>query len=240
MRIHRWLRAMALSGLLLAAPASADSLLDLFDAVPAPPADVASAQAWVRAGKIATPQLAALEARLKSTVPQSAANTQVADPAAVQIAVDLYQAYVAANSGDQAPATALGARANWLSGRYAGLRKQTPEADTVRILEIKTQELASFRALFADWKTQRRGLVAEAQAALSGAGDPSRIPSAPQRAAVEQYRAAMLQEIQALMSLTRLSAERAAGLASAEPSTVQPGANTLWDLMRNPPKTSTP
>ncbi|MGQ0529201.1 MAG: hypothetical protein ACT4PG_05140 [Panacagrimonas sp.] len=238
MRIYRWLQAVALSSLLLAAPASADSLLDLFDAAPAPPTNAASAQAWVREGRVVTPQLAALDARLKAATTQSLANVPAPDAAAVQIAVDLYQAYVAANSGDQAPAAALGSRANWLSGRYAGLRKRTSDADLARIQEIKEQELASFRALFTDWKTQRRGLVAEAQAALSGVGDSSQIASAPQRAAVEQYRAAMLQEIQVLMNLTRLSAERAAGLPSAEPSTVQPGANTLWDLMRNPQRSS--
>ena len=239
MRIRMTLRSVLLSSLFFAAPASADSLLDVFDAVPAPPADVASAQTWVSADKVTAPRLLALEARVKAG-PVAATSTDAApDAAAVQLAVGVYKAYASANSDANAPAAVLGSRANWLSGRYAGLRKRTPEADTARMAELKEQELASFRALFADWKMQRRGLVAEAQAALASAGDPSLISAPDQREAIQQYRAAMQQEIELLIGLTRHAVARAAGLSSAEPVAVQPGANTLWDLMRNPtPKTA--
>lgn len=226
-------------------PASAaTSITALFNAIPPPPADVAAATAWVRDGRVAAPEIVTLEANLQAAHASSldaaknaAASTagSEADPTAIAGAVSGYQTYIAANSGPNTPAAALGGRVQWLAKRFSGLRKRVQE-NPERIAEIREQELAAYRALFRDWQSQRIGLLTKAQAELAAAGDPAAIRSAEQRAAVERYRGAMLNEVEVLLGLTRFSVERAAGLPGAEPATVVPSGDTLWDLMSDPRK----
>ena len=103
--------------------------------------------------------------------------------------------------------------------------------------EPSDQELAAYRALFSDWQTQRAPIVAKAQVELAAAGDPAAIGSGANRAAVLRYRAAMIEESQVLLGLTRYAVERAADVPTAEPSSVTPSARTLWDLMSDARKT---
>lgn len=233
--------ALTLTGALVSTSAySALSLTDLYQAVPPPPKDVPTATAWVKDGQVVAPQIVALEAQLKSEEAAIAAAAAKPVPAAatdspaVLEAVSAYQGYAATNSQDQSPAAVLGGRAKWLAGRFAGLRKRIK--DPTGLSEARDQELAAYRSLFADWQPKRSVIVAQANAQLTAAGDPATVKSPQNRAALEKYRLAMLEEVEVLLGLTRLSVERAAGLPSAEPSTVEPSANTLWDLMSDPRK----
>ena len=79
--------------------------------------------------------------------------------------------------------------------------------------------------------------MAKAQVELAAAGDPAAIGSGANRAAVLRYRAAMIEESQVLLGLTRYAVERAADVPTAEPSSVTPSARTLWDLMSDARKT---
>lgn len=220
----------------------AASLLALYQSVPAPPPDAATAARWVREGEVVDPQILTLEAQLKSeraalaTESSGAAlpsNVAAADGSAVSAAVNGYKAYLAANSDTRAPALLLGGRAKWLAGRFSGLRKRV--SDPEDLAEIREQELAAYRALFTDWQNSRRSLVARAESELAAAGAPAAVASSPeQRTALARYRAAALGEVEILLGLTRLAVEHAAGLKAADPATIPASANTLWDLMSDP------
>lgn len=222
----------------------ATSAGDAFGSVPPPPADAATAQSWVQNGAVAAPQVVTLEASLRAshasalsqaaTAAAASAASAAADSAAVAAAVDGYRAYSAANEGANSPAATLGSRVKWLAGRFASLKKRV--AGTDRVAEVREQELAAYRALFSDWQAQRSPIVIRAQGELAAAGDASVIASPTSRAAVLRYRAAMINEAEVLLGLTRFAVERAAGLGAAEPAAVEPNANTLWDLMSDPRK----
>lgn len=234
--------ALRLIGALCSTSASAAlSLTDLYQAVPAPPKDVPTATAWIRDGKVVAPEIVSLEAHLKTEEEAVAATASKAataapgqDSPAVLEAVAAYQGYAATNSQDQSPAAVQGGRAKWLAGRFAGLRKRIK--DPAGLIEVRDQELAAYRALSADWQPKRSVIVAQANKQLMATGDPTAVKTPQNRAALEKYRLAMLEEVEVLLGLTRLSVERAGGLPSAEPSTVEPSANTLWDLMSDPRK----
>lgn len=235
---------LATLAVLLSLPCTAaTSLTELYRAIPAPPADVATALTWVQNGQLSAPEVVTLEANLRAAhaAVLEAANNAPAlsgaaepDPSALAALAAGYQNYASAHSGSQAPAAALGARVQWLAKRFSGLRKRVEGSD--RVPDVLEQELAAYRALFADWQGQRIGLLTQAQNQLAAAGDPGAIGSAADRATVQRYRAAMLNEVEVLLGLTRFAVERAAQLPSAEPSSVEPSGNTLWDLMSDPRK----
>lgn len=228
--------------LALTAPAgAATSLTELYQSVPPPPADVGSALAWVQGGKVAAPEIVALETHLRAAHATSlAASAQAATPAdtgasastAIAAAVAGYRGYASTHQGAQSPAAALGKRVQWLAKRFSGLHRRV--AGTDRAAEVRTQELAAYRALFGDWQAQRLPLLSQAQRELGAAGDPAAMTSAEDRAAIQRYRAAMLNEVEVLLGLTRYAVERAAGLPAAEPERIEPSGNTLWDLMSDP------
>ncbi len=218
-------------------------LNELYRTTPAPPKDPDSANAWVKDGKVVAPEILTLESDLQAAAAAALADAAHAtaaktsggqDSAAVMAAANGYRAYVAANEGPNSPASVLGGRVKWLAGRFNGLKKRV--AGTERETEVREQELASYRTLFADWQAQRGPILNKAQAELSAAGDPTAIASGEARASVQRYRAAMLDEIEVLLGLTRFSVERATGLATAETAPTLPNANTLWDLMVDPRK----
>lgn len=222
---------------------AATSLTELYRGIPPPPADVATAITWVQQGKVIAPEVVTLESNLRAAhaavldaADNAAASSSGAapDPSAIAAVSAGYQSYAAAHSGQQAPAAALGGRVQWLAKRFSGLRKRVEGSD--RVPDVLEQELAAYRALFADWQGQRLGLLTKAQTELAAVGDPAAIGSAEDRAAVERYRAAMLNEVEVLLGLTRFAVERAAQLPSAEPASVEPSGNTLWDLMSDPRK----
>jgi hypothetical protein len=114
--------------------AHAASLTELFDQVPAPPADVAGALGWLRNGEIATPEYThikqAIEAERKAiatlnggTLPapsETAPTVPASEPPEVRGATRAYAEYLASNSGKQAPASVLGKRARWLHSAMSG------------------------------------------------------------------------------------------------------------------------
>ena len=121
-------------GLSMAPHARAASLVELFDQVPAPPADVATALGWLRDGQIVAPQYTQLKQALATeradiatlnggSFPEStgpAPTSPAGEPPEVQGALRAYADYLAANSGKQAPAPVLGKRARWLHAAMSG------------------------------------------------------------------------------------------------------------------------
>lgn len=233
---------LILLGALVAVPcasAAPPAISEWFRTTPPPPASTAIAALWVQDGRVAAAEVVQLEAALKAARSSALADAATATDAkgagapgevpAVKLAVEGYQAYRAANEGATSPASVLGGRVQWLAKRFSGVRKRVEGTD--RAPEVREQELSAYRALFTDWQTQRAPIVSKAQAELAAVGDPAAIRSGADRAAVQRYRAAMIEEVEVLLGLTRYAVERAAGLPTAEPATVTPSANTLWDLM---------
>lgn len=121
-------------GLSTSPHAHAASLVDLFDQVPAPPADVATALDWLRDGQIVAPQYTQLKQAIEAEraaiatlnggrFPEAADTAPAApagEPPEVQGALRAYADYVASNSGKQAPAPVLGKRARWLHAAMSG------------------------------------------------------------------------------------------------------------------------
>ena len=114
--------------------AQAASLVELFDQVPAPPADVTTALGWMRDGRIVAPEytqlkqaieaergaIAALNGGSFPAVSDSAPLAPMSEPPEVQGALRAYGEYLASNSGKQAPAPVLGKRARWLHAAMSG------------------------------------------------------------------------------------------------------------------------
>lgn len=217
---------------------AAESLTELYAAVPAPPADPATAQKWVREGQVAAPQAQAFEARLAdlktpgSGAAAAGAAEVLEDPPAVQACVAAYKSYLASGPGGQASAQVLGARLSSLARAYTGLKRRTSHPELLQ--DIRQQELTSYRALFEDWKSKRGPVIDKAQRELLLAGEPSSIRNAESRAMVLQYRQAMVGEIEALFSVTLQAVEAAAGILDVPAAATEPGPSTLWDLMANP------
>lgn len=236
MRASIWGWALALG--LCAQAQAAGSLVDLYQAVPPPPGELEIARAGVSAGRLSAPEVLGYEARLRAErAPEPAAapsssTSATRQAAAIAQVVASEKAYASAHAGDQSPAAALGARVQWLATRFSGLNRRV--AGTEREAEVRGQELSAYGALFQDWRAQRAPLISRAQYELAAVGDPAAIASDPDRAAVQRYRAAMLDEVEVLLGLTRFAIERAAGLPAAEPAQLKPSANTLWELMSDP------
>ncbi|MGH8517571.1 MAG: hypothetical protein ACREUE_08930 [Panacagrimonas sp.] len=233
---------LSLLAALMAVPcarAAPPGISELFRTTPPPPASTAMAGLWVQDGRVSAAEVVQLEATLKDARSRALADAATAPDAkgtgapgempAVKLAVDGYQAYRAANEGATSPAAVLGSRVQWLAKRFSGVRKRVEGTD--RAPEVREQELAAYRALFTDWQSQRAPIVAKAQAELAAVGDPALIRSPADRTAVERYRIAMIDEVEVLLGLTRYAVERVTGLPTAEPASVTPSANTLWDLM---------
>lgn len=114
--------------------AHAASLTELFDQVPAPPADVAGALGWLRNGQIVTPEyvrikqaieaergaIAALNGGTPPAPSETAPTVPASEPPEVQGVARAYAEYLASNSGKQAPASVLGKRARWLHAAMSG------------------------------------------------------------------------------------------------------------------------
>ena len=121
-------------GFSTAPPAQASSLVELFDQVPAPPADVGTALSWLRDGQIVAPEYARLKQAIEAERDAIAAlnggsfpaptdhapAAPATEPPEVQGALRAYGDYLASNSGKQAPAPVLGKRARWLHAAMSG------------------------------------------------------------------------------------------------------------------------
>lgn len=227
--------------------ASAGSLLDLLEQVPAPPSDVATALSWTEGGRIVTPEYTQLKQAIEAerasiaalnggTAPAATApRSSEGEPPAVQLALKAYGDYLAANSGKQEPSAAIGKRARWLHaamagklGALLGAMKPCPtpctdpsaQAHNQPLLPARSklaeQDLLQWNALFADWRGKRRAIVSQAQAQLAATGDGVLAVSPAARSALAGYRAAMLREVEATLSVTELALKRANAIETAD------------------------
>lgn len=167
--------------------------------------------------------------------PGAAPPSTSGEPVEVQVALKSYADYLDANSGKQDPAAAVGKRARWLHAAMRDSLKAllettkpcpVPCADAAALaqnqpLEYKRNELAQqdlrqWNTLFQDWLSKRRALVADGQAKLAATGDGAKAVSPAARAGLASYRAAMLHEVEATLSVTELALTRANAIASGD------------------------
>ena len=167
--------------------------------------------------------------------PGAAPPSTSGEPAEVEIALKSYADYLEANSGKQDPAAAVGKRARWL---HAAMRDSltallqgvkpcpVPCEDAAALAQnqplepkrnqLAQQDLSQWNTLFLDWQSKRRALVADGQAKLAATGDGAKALSAAARAGLASYRAAMLHEVEATLSVTELALKRANAIASGD------------------------
>lgn len=226
--------------------------IDLFNQVPRPPQDAAAAQGWVSDGRIVQPQLVAarqaLEAeRAGDIASQGAVASNAVAPATaggsaeVQRAARAFSDYQRANAGDHDPQAALAKRKRWLQ-RALGQQQMEineriqpcpePCADAAVVASNQKQlqlrmrtldtELRTWNALFDDWKKKRSSYLVPGSQHLAAAEAVA--AGADERQLMAQYHAAMLNEVEMLLSITELSALRAAaitrGLDGSEPDSI--------------------
>ena len=167
--------------------------------------------------------------------PGAAPPSVTGEPVEVQIALKSYADYLEANSGKQDPASAVGKRARWL---HAAMRDSltallqtvkpcpVPCSDPAALAqnqplepkrdELAQQDLRQWGTLFQDWQAKRRAVVADAQAKLTAAGDGAKALTPAARAGLAGYRAAMLREVEATLSVTELALKRANAIESGD------------------------
>lgn len=224
---------------LCAIPSYGGTLSALYEAVPQPPAALASAQNWIKQGEIVHPQVLEMRAVLAAErsklaglnggeLPASLApvpdNLPPADD--IQAAARSYAVYLIRHQGNKTPTAILAKRKRWLQRAYGqkqlDISKSIADCDSPcsdaaiaasneallkrRDFELRT-ELRSWDALFDDWKKTRVGNIFTAESRLEAVGDPA-ATTAEGRELIANYRAAMLEEVELLLSITELSVLR--------------------------------
>lgn len=148
-------------------------------------------------------------------------------PAPVQDVTSQYLQYVSRYSGAQSAQEKLGKRMRWLQSAMGGslsrvlkLLKPCPlpceDAEIAafnaphraQISRLVRQDLVQWRALFDDWKRQRLFIVSAAQPALEAVGAETSTLDSASKSALAHYRAAMLSEVEALLSITKTAVHR--------------------------------
>ena len=233
---------------------AATPLSDLYSAVPRPPADVTEALTWVRDGEIvqakfvaAAAALAAERAKIATlnggTMPSIPISVATSIPDSVEVqAARSFADYLAHAQGDAAPKAVLGKRKRWLQAAFGRSQLEisrsmapcdTPCTDTAvieankrlvsrRDYELKT-EIRAWNAMFDDWKTKQFGALIAADTYIEAAGGGA-ATTAQGRSIIASYQAAMLDEIELLLSITKLCVLRAEaivkGLDGSEPDAI--------------------
>ena len=143
-----------------------------------------------------------------------------------QAAARSYGVYLVRHQGNKTPEAQLAKRKRWLQRAYGQKQLDISKAMTPcdspckdaavvaanepwlkqRAFELRT-ELRSWQALFDDWKKTRMGNIYTAESRLEALGDPA-ATNAAGRQLIARYRAAMLEEIALLLSITELSVLR--------------------------------
>jgi hypothetical protein len=196
---------------------------------------VAAALAAERA-KIAT-----LNGGTMPSIPISVA-TSIPDSVEVQAAARSFADYLARAQGDAAPKAVLGKRKRWLQAAFGRSQLEisrsmapcdTPCTDTAvieankrlvsrRDYELKT-EIRAWNAMFDDWKTKQFGVLIAADTHIEAVGGGA-ATTAQGRSIIASYQAAMLDEIELLLSITKLCVLRAEaivnGLDGSEPDAI--------------------
>ena len=216
--------------------AHAASLAQLYDRVPAPPADVATALSWWQDGKIVAPEyqsfMQALEAERAATAalaggtlpPITAAptldNTETVE---VRQAATAFNAYLIEFSDKKEPSAALAKRTRWLQAAMGGnLQKvlaQGADADAKKA-RLAQQDISQWNTLFADWTRSRSVIVDKAEVQIAATGEGAKATSPAGRMAIAKFRAAMLKEIEVALSVTELAVKRAWAIESGQPDAV--------------------
>ncbi len=226
MRQFRLLSAVLLCA--ASAAAQAASYVELYQQVPVPPTDLASARSAALDGKITAPDLlrfrqvlqdektaiAALNGGVYPDFSDEAPPMPATDAPEVISAARAFASYLNFNSGDKTPTKAMAKRTRWVmrakGQQHSALTKggaQGPDFAAKRDRLID-EELVLWDALYKDWKTTRSPLVGTAQPLLAATDFGAKAQSAEGKAIIARYRAAMLQEVELLFSLTELSVLR--------------------------------
>lgn len=157
------------------------------------------------------------------------------EPVEVQLALKAYADYLDDYSDRKAPLAAVGKRARWLHAAMADKGKAVlsrmrpcplPCNDPAALAQnqpllaerraFAEQDLRQWNTLFSDWRAKRSGIVTQAQAQIAATGEGAKANSAAARSGIAQYRAAMLREIEALLSVTELALKRVVWIESGD------------------------
>lgn len=196
---------------------------------------VAAALAAERA-KIAT-----LNGGTMPSIPITVA-TNIPDRAEVQAAARSFADYLAQAQGDAASKAVLGKRKRWLQAAFgrnqmeisksmapcdmpctdAAVMEGNKRLVSRRDYELKT-EIRAWNAMFDDWKTKQFGVLIAGDARIEAAGGGP-AATVQGRSIIASYQAAMLDEIELLLSITKLCVLRAEaivkGLDGSEPDAI--------------------
>lgn len=149
------------------------------------------------------------------------------DTPEVQAATRAFATYLTTNSGTKSPAMALAKRSRWVQ-RAKGQQQQAlskravpcpdPCEDATALAanqavaaqreKLIAEELVLWDALFKDWQKTRAPMLATAQPLIAATDGGAGARTAEGRTAIARYRAAMLEEVELLFSLTELAALR--------------------------------
>lgn len=216
--------------------AQAASLSQLYERVPAPPADVSTALSWWQDGKIVAPEyqsfVRALEAERAATAAlaggamppiTAAATLDSAETVEVRQAAVAYNTYLTEFSDKKEPSAALAKRTRWLQAAMGGnLQKvmaQGQDADGKKA-RLAQQDISQWSTLFADWTRSRSAIVSKAEIQIAATGEGAKAVSPAGRLAVAKFRAAMLKEIEVALSVTELAVKRAWAIETGQPDAV--------------------
>lgn len=160
--------------------------------------------------------------------PGTAPPAGLQDAAEVQSAASAYAAYLTANSGDKDAVAALAKRTRWVQAATGMQLKRIKDqlapcpdpcqdaavaAKNQPLLAKKQRALADemkmFGTLFPDWQRSRAAVIGTAEREIAATGDGAKATTPEGKAAVAQYRAAILKEIDALFAVTTLAVTRA-------------------------------
>lgn len=165
----------------------------------------------------------------------SAPSSGASEPVEVQTALKAYDDYLDDHSEKKAPSAVVGKRARWLHAAMvdkgkAVLGKMTPCtlpcADPAALAQnepllperraFAEQDLKLWYTLFKDWKSKRSGIVSAGQAQIAATGEGAQAISPAAKSGIAQYRAAMLKEVEALLSVTELALKRVVWIESGD------------------------
>lgn len=156
----------------------------------------------------------------------------IPEAAEIQAAIRGYDQYLDENAGAKEPKAALAKRTRWLQAAMGEpmvklFEKWKPcpypcqdpalvaanapfEAQKQDMVE---HDLRTWTSLFQDWKKTRTPIVGKAAAQITAAGDGARAATPDGRAAMAQYRAAILKEVELTLSITELAVRRTDAIA---------------------------
>ncbi len=146
-----------------------------------------------------------------------------------------YQQYLARNAGANSADAQLGKRTRWLQAAMGGrlsvvLKLLKPCAipctdeeivafnapHQAEVSRLVRQDLVQWGALFSDWKQQREPIVLSAQQRLEVADTVLPTFNSASKRVLAHYRAAMLSEVEALLSITATAVRRTFSIGSGE------------------------